>query len=474
MKKSVFFITMLAVMGLFLVGYSPRPYSDLATYQKIPTKTRIDKLMKAGEDLFIRHLYEEARSVFKIVLDMDENNLDAKFWMAKVNNVLQAEQSERNKQALYKKWGHLTPIDKIYENWHWGPEVGHFEVRYHEAKPYPHYERKFRPRATDEEINKALTAYKKSKTADNAFELAMRYWSQRNESEAMKYYFEAVDISSDILGKDDEYMLSMISEKYEEKLAKGNASAQDYFTTGRLALIQGNSYDGVRNLIRASKMDKKLGPNVKKSIEKYVTDGYPNIVGIPAEYYSFRQAYVFDKNKDRVYMRLIIYPINKRPLIPVDTAIPVSYIENITIASKDVLYVFNKPGLDDSARLWLTLPEKEGKYPEYEVKIILDLKRSDSEYDGVELSNFGLYSDQEDNWSFIISSEFDEYEDPGLSSDYEKTENGVRIKGYNLLYSEGKGPFILFNRFNEALPSDADIWKIIENKEDEMNISLNE
>ena len=473
MKKSVFFIFFLLITGVLLVGYTPKPYSDLAIYQKIPTKKRVDKLMKAGQDLYLRRMYEEARAVFKIVLDMDKDNLDAKFWMSKVNNVFEHEQSERNKQALYKKWGHLTPIDKIYENWHWGPEVGHFEVRYSEPKPYPHYERKFRPRCSDEEISKAMAAYKKSRTADNAFELAMLYWSQRKEKEAMKYYFEAADLSSSILEKDDEYMLSMISEELEEKIAKGNPSAQDYLTHGRLALIQGNSNDGVRNLLKASKLDKKLEPTVKKAIEKYVTDGYPSVFGIPAEFYSFRQAYVFDKNKDRLYMRLILYPINKRPLIPVDTAIPVNYIENIKIVSKDVVYAFSKKGIDDSARLWLTLPEKSGDYPEYEIKLILDLKRGEDEGDGVELSNFGLDREQEDNWSMIISSEFDEYEDPGISSDYQSVENGVRILGYHLTLTDGKGPYVMFSRFNEALPSDANIWKIIENKEDEMDISLN-
>ena len=475
MKKSFLFIFSLTIIGFLLVGYgpNPRPYSDLATYKRIPTTTRIDRLMKAGEDLYLRRLYEEARDVFKMILDMDKDNLTAKYWMAKINNVFYKEQNERNKQALYKKWGHLTPIDKIYENWHWGPETGHFEVRYSEPKPYPHYERKFRPKATDAEVNQALQAYKKSKTADNAFELAMRYWSQRKENEAIKYYLEAVDLSSEVLGKDDEYMLSMISEKLEDKLKKGETTAQNYLTHGRLALLQGNSNDGVRNLLRASKLDKKLAPTVKKAIENYITNGFPNIVGIPAEYYSFRQAYVFDKNKDRIYMRIILYPIHKRPLIPIDTTIPLNYIENISIASKDVLYVFNKPGIDNSARLWVTLPEKDGEYPEYEIKLVLDLKRGEEDFDGVELSNFGLYFDQDDNWSFIISSEFDEYVDPSISSDFEKTHNGVRVTGYCLSSTEGKGPFVIFNKFNEPLPSDANIWKIMENKEDEMDISLN-
>ncbi len=469
MKKSILLLC-LFVTGFMIVGYGPKSYSDLAPYKRIPTKTRIESLLKAGNDLFLRRLYNEANSIFKMVLDLDKNNLDAKMMMTKINNVYERERNEENKKALYQKWGHLTPIDKIYTNWHWGPEVGHFEVRYSEPKPYIPAVRKFRPRATDEEINEALNAYKKSKTADNAFELAMRYWSQRKEPEAIKYYFEAADLSSDILERDDNYMLSMITEELEEKINKGSNNPQDYYNHGRLALIQGNTKDGIRNLIKAVKMDKKLISYAKNYIDKYITEDFKEIMGIPAEIYSFRQAYVFNKNKDMVYLRLIICPMNKRQLIPIDTTIPASFTGDISIESKDVLYVYKKKGIGDSIRLWLALPEKEGNYPEYHVKLIINLKRG-TEYDedggGVELSNFGLSSEQLDNWSFVISSEFDNT-DPTLPGDYEKVENGVRIHGYQLWATDGKGPYISFRDFSESLPSDANIWKIIENKEDDM------
>lgn len=458
--------------GFILVGYGPKSYSDLATYKRIPTKKRVESLLKAGEDLFLRRLYSEANSVFKMVLDLDKNNLNAKVWMAKINNIYQAEQYEENKKALYKKWGHLTPIDKIYQNWHWGPEVGHFEVRYSEPKPYVPTVRKFRPKATEEEIKKALNAYKKEKTATNTFELALLYWSQRKKSEALKYYFEAADLSSDILGNDDDYMVSMITEELEEKLNKGKTTAQDHLTYGRLALLQGNTKDGIHNLIKSVKMDKSLSPIAKNSIDRFISDGFSNIVGIPAEIYSFRQAYVFNKNKDMFYLRVIVCPVDKRQLIPIDTTLPASFTGDITIASKDILYAYKKTGIDDSVRLWVALPEKAGKYPEYELRLIINLKRGidyDEDAGGIELSNFGLPSEMTDNWSFVISSEFDNT-DPAIPGDYSKVENGVRVYGYHLGTTDGKGPYVSFRDFSESLPSDADVWKIIENKEDEMSL----
>ena len=294
-------------MGFLLVGYSPRPYSDLATYKRIPTQTRVENLMKAGKDLFLRRRFEDARSIFQMILDMDKNNLEAKFYMSKIKNTLDLEENEAKKQALYKKWGHLTPIDKIYENWHWGPEVGHFEVRYSEPKPYIPPVRKFRPRATDAEITEAAKLYASSKTADNAFELAMRYWSRREKAPAIKYYLEAADMNAEILGRDDEYMLSMISEELEEKITNGKPTAEEYLTYGRLALIQGNRDDGIKNIIKSAVQSKKLSASANKALDKYISSGVVDIIGIPEEVYSFRQAYVYDKEKDSLYMRIILF-----------------------------------------------------------------------------------------------------------------------------------------------------------------------
>ena len=455
-------------MGFLLVGYSPRPYSDLAPYKRIPTQTRVVNLMQAGKDLYLRRRFEDARSIFQMILDMDKNNLEAKFYMSKIKNTLELEENEAKKQALFKKWGHLTPIDKIYENWHWGPEVGHFEVRYSEPKPYVPPVRKFRPRATDAEITEAAKLYANSKTADNAFELAMRYWSRREKAPAIKYYLEAADMNAEILGRDDEYMLSMISEELEEKIATGKPTAEEYLTYGRLALIQGNRDAGINSIIKAAVQSKKLVSSADKALDKYISSGFVDILGIPDEVYSFRQAYVYDKEKDSIYMRIILCPKNKRQLIPIDTTIPASSTSGISVESKDALFVYGKPGIGGSTRLWVALPEKEGEFPEYEVRLIFSLKR-DAESVGLELSNYVLPPEQPDNWSFIISSEFNNT-DSEVHGNYEKLENGMKISAFHLGTTDGRGPYVYFDDYKEPLPSDANVWKIIEDKEGEMSL----
>ena len=467
MKKSLFLFSLI-VMGFLLVGFSPRPYSDLATYKRIPTKTRVENLMKAGKDLFLRRRFEDARSIFQMILDMDKNNLEAKFYISKIKNTLELEENEAKKQALFKKWGHLTPIDKIYENWHWGPEVGHFEVRYSEPKPYIPPVRKFRPKATDAEITEAAKLYANSKTADNAFELAMRYWSRREKAAAIKYYLEAADLNAEILGRDDEYMLSMMSEELEEKIATGKPTAEDYLTYGRLALIQGNRDDGIKSIIKAAVQSKKLVASANKALDNYVSSGFVDIIGIPEEVNSFRQAYVYDKEKDSLYMRIILCPKNKRQLIPIDTTIPASSTGNISIESKDTLFVYSKQGIGGATRLWLALPEKEGEFPEYEIRLIIGLNRNEDSV-GVELSNYVLPPEQPDNWSFIISSEFNNT-DSEVHGNYEKFENGMKISAFHLGTTDGRGPYVSFEDFKEPLPSDANVWKIIEDKEGEMSL----
>ena len=471
MKKSIFLLSLLAA-GVILVGHTaPRSYSDLATYQHIPTKTRVDNLMKAGEDLYLRRRYEDAKSVFEMVLQINEGYTDAEMWVSKCKFKIEDELNEAKKKELFRKYGYLTPIDKIYENWHWGPEVGHFEVRYSEPKPYVPKVRKFRPKATDAEVTEALNAYKKDKTAENAFELAMRYWSQRKKSDAIKYYLEAASLDPEILSKDDEYMLSMNTEELEEKISSNKAGAEDYLTFGRLALLQGNKDDGLRSMIKSVMLDKNLKKRAEEAIGDYVASPLADALATPPEVYSFRQAYVYDKDSDRIYLRVILCPRDKSLLVPIDTTVMASNTANVSIESKDVLFAYNKNGIGASTRLWVALPEKAGDFPEYEVRLVINLKREGEgvEEAGVDLSNYSLTKEQPDNWSMVIASEFNNTEGM-IPGNYETIENGVRVTGYHLGTTEGKGPYIDFTKYTEPLPQNTNIWKIIENKEDEMNL----
>ncbi|HNW11145.1 MAG TPA: hypothetical protein PKI71_07255, partial [Candidatus Rifleibacterium sp.] len=365
-----------------------------------------------------------------------------------------------NKQALYRKYGHLTPKDKIYENWRWGPSVGHFEVRYSEPKPYVPKVRKLRPKATDAEIAAARKKAEASGDAADMFELAMQHWSRKEQEKALKAFFDAYAINPEVLGRDDEYMLSTISEEVDAKTAAGKASAKDYLTSGKLGLIQGDRQRAVNHLVRAAAMDPKSREEARKELGMFLATSQVDTVSLPAEVFSFRQAYVFDKGLDKLYLRIVLLPKNRAQVVPVDMMLKNESVKDIEIASKDVAFAFQQPGIDESMRLYLVLPEKEEEFPQYEVRLILTLDRDKSQT--FELSNFVTGENLPDNWSFVFSSEYNLSESLA-KGDFEKSIDGMKISGWHLAITAGKGPFIPLESFKEPLPKPVDIWKLIEN-----------
>lgn len=459
MKRTLLFLLVFS-FGLMLVGFGPRPYSDLAEYRRLPLETRITRLQSAGEDLFMRRRYEDAIVVFQTILALDAGDLKAKLWVTKAESQLLLERNELNKKALYQKYGHLTPKDKIYENWHWGPSVGHFEVRYSKPKPYVPIVRKLRPKASDAEVAAARKKAEASGDAADHFELAMLHWSRREQDKALKAFFDAYTINPEILSKDDEYMLSTISDDVDEKTAVGKATANDYLISGRLGLIQGDRRRAVSHLVKASTLDSKLKESVKRELGAFIATPQVDMVSLPPDFFSFRQAYVYDKGTDKLYMRMILMPKNHTQVVPLDLMMKPECIKDIEMASKDVAFVFQQPGIDESLRLYLVLPEKDAEFPEYEVKIALTLDREKST--AFELSNYALPPGQPDNWSFVISSEFNVSESMA-KGDFEKSLDGMKISGWHLAVTAGKGPYIPLDSFKEPLPKAVDIWKIIEN-----------
>ncbi|NCB37448.1 MAG: hypothetical protein EOM80_01655 [Erysipelotrichia bacterium] len=459
MKRTALFFTLFSI-GLMLVGFGPRPYSDLAEYRHMPIETRIERLRKAGEDLFLRRRYEDAITVFQTVLALDEGDMKAKLWITKAQTQISVEKNEANKKALYQKYGHLIPKDKIYENWHWGPSVGHFEVRYSEPKPYVPAVRKVRPKAADVDIETARKKAEASGDAADLHELSMLHWSRRDDTEALKAFFDAFAANSEILAKDDEFMLSTISDEIAAKIADGKASAEDYMTSGRLGLIQGDRPRAINHLVKAASLDKALKERAQKILKDFVSTSQVEMVSAPPDILSFRQAYVFDKNFDKLYLRIVMTPKNKGQIVPIDLSLTASSAREIELASADVAFAYIQPGIDDYARLWLVLPEKEGEFPEYEIRLTLNVDRAVVQ--SFELSNFALITEQYDNWSFVISSEFN-FSENMAKGEFEKNFEGVRIAGYNLAVSEGKGPFVPLENFKEPLPRKIDIWKLIEN-----------
>lgn len=444
-----------------LAGFGPRSYSDLAEYSRLPLETRINRLQNAGEDLFMRRRYEDAIVVFETILALDPGEMKAKLWITKAQTQIIVEKNEANKKALYQKYGHLIPKDKIYENWHWGPSVGHFEVRYSAPKPYVPKVRKFRPKASDAEVASARKKAEASGDSNDLFELAMRYWSRKEQEKALKAFFDAFAVDPEILAKDDEYMLSTIAEDVDAKTAAGKAAAKDYLVSGRLGLMQGDRQRAINHLVKAAAMDAKVKDVVRKELATFIATSQVDMVSLPPEVFSFRQAYVFDKGIDKLYLRIVMVPKNGSQVVPVDMMLKPESIKDIELASKDVAFAFSQPGIDASSmRLYLILPEKTGEFPEYEVRLALTIDRAQSQ--AFELSNFSLAQELPDNWSFVVSSEYNLSESMA-KGDFEKSVDGMKISGWHLAPTAGKGPFIPLESFKEPLPKQIDIWKIIEN-----------
>lgn len=457
MKKLTAVFTIF-VAGLLLVGYTPRPYSDLAEYRRTPMSRRIDRLQKAGEDLYLRRKYEEAITVFENILALDKSEMKAKLWITKARARLNREQNEQKKKNLYKRYGQLIPKEMTYHNWHWGPSVGHFEVKYSEPKPYVPPVRKVHPRASDEEIKEQEAKAKKTGLAEDYFELSMRYWSRKEKEKAIKAYFTATRIDPAILANDDEMLLSTANAQAREKIENATPTAEDYMISGRLGMIQGDRRKAIDHLVKASRLDANLKSDVSDIIASYIVSPEIERMSIPAEIFSYRQAYVYDKDSDMIYLRLQALPRNGNQIFPIDTTLDLSAVSRIEIVSDDVAFAYALPGIDGSTRLWFVVPEKE-RFADYEIKVILHVDRSKSRW--VDLSNFSIPPEQPDNWSFVIGSEFN-FGESLPKGEYEKNLDGVQITGYHLSLSDGKGPYLTLDNFKEPMPKKIDVWKLIE------------
>jgi len=459
MKKSTALLLAITT-GLTLTGFSrPRSYSDLAEYSRTPIETRVDRMQKAGEDLFLRRRYEDAITVFETVESLDKGNMKSRLWVTKARTELLKESQDQIKQQLIKKHGHLIPKEKIYDNWHWGPSVGHFEVRYSEPKPYVRPVRKVRPEASQEDIIAAEKKAGSSGAAEDYFELAMLHWSRRAIDKALQNYFKAMALDTEMLARDDELMLATIAQQVSKKIETGQVSATDLLDSGKLEMIQGDRVRAVNHLVKAVQADKGKLEEVSKILSDFVESPQIDLVATPPDIFSVRQAYVFDQEKDTLYLRILLMPKKRGQIVPFDLTIPEKSAGKIEISGKDTVMVLPKTGINDALRLWFVLPEKQEEFPEYELKVAISIDRKTSKY--LELSNFSLAQEQPDNWSFVIGSEFN-FDEAVPKAEYEKKLSGLQISGYHLSLSDGSGPVISLEGFKEPLPRKVDIWKLIE------------
>lgn len=456
MKRALSLVVFMAAVVL-LVGFGPRPYSDLAEYKRLPLETRISRLHAAAEDLYRRRRYEDAVQLYTTILALDESDLKSKLWIVKARTEIKRERDELNKQERYRRYGQLIP--KLKDDLLDDAALGYFEVRYSEPKPYVRPVRKIRPPASDAEIAEAAKKAASSDAAADYFELAMQHWSRKSVEPALKAYFKAVSLDHEVLSLDDEQLLLKVSADVESRIDSGNVSAAEYLDSGKLLMVQGELKRAVSHLVMAAELDKKQRQEASDILLTLIESPQIELLSAPPDLLGFRQAYVFDKETDTVYVRVILIPKNSGQIVPIDITIAADAVKSIESQSKDAAMVFAKPGVDNALRVWAVLSDKEDKFSEYELRLAIKIDRSILNY--LELSNYSLSAESPDNWSFIIGSEFN-FSDNVPKGEYEKKLDGLQIAGFHLSISEGKGPTLLLSDFKEPLPRKLDIWKIIE------------
>lgn len=459
MRKVVFALVLGA--GFFLLaGFrAVKPVSDVAQYGISSKESRIKSLLNAANDLFRRRRYEDAVRVYEIVLAINSSEISAKAGIVKARFEMSKEGHEREKQALYKKYGHLIPKEMIYPHWHWGPEVGHFEVRYSKPKPYVKPIRRVHKKASDAEIAQALAKAESSQNANDYFELSMRYWSRKMADKALNAYYKAIKADAEILSRDDELLLSTFAQNTDKQIAEGKANASDYLNSGKLLLIQGEAQKSLNRLTTAAIMGGNIAKEASDLVKTLILTPAIKNLSAPPEIFSFRQAYVFDKNAHKLYMKLSLTPKNEKLIIPLDLPLPVNGIKSVSCESKDVAMAFAMPGFGDYTRLWAVLNERKDRSP-HEIRVVLNLLPKQISY--LDLSNYTAENALSDNWSFIITSEFNQSANGTPNGEYNKSLNGIEIFGYNLAISEGRGPAISLNGFTQPLARAIDVWALIE------------
>ncbi|HAE40830.1 MAG TPA: hypothetical protein DCG57_19680 [Candidatus Riflebacteria bacterium] len=442
---------------MLLVGFGPRPYSDLAEYKRLSLETRISRLHAAAEDLYRRRRYEDAVQLYDTILALDQSDLKSKLWIVKARSEIRREREEFNKQERYRRYGQLIP--KLKDDLLDDATLGYFEVRYSEPKPYVRPVRKIRPQASDAEIAEAKKKAESSDVAADYFELAMQHWSRKDPEQALKAYFKAIALDHEILSLDDEQLLLSVSAEVEKRIESGKVAASEYLDSGKLLMVQGELRRAVKHLVKAAELDKKTRQEASDILLTLIESPQIDLLSAPPDLLGFRQAYVFDKDSDTVYVRVTLIPKNRGQIVPIDITIAADAVKNVESLSKDAAMAFAKTGVDNALRVWAVLADKEDDFAEYELKLAIHIDRGMINY--LDLSNYSLSADMPDNWSFVIGSEFN-FSDNVPKAEYEKKLDGLQISGYHLTASQGKGPSFLLSDFKEPLPRKLDIWKIIE------------
>lgn len=461
MKRFVVFCLFLAGLASLLSGFTtpPEPPApDLQQYQRLPLSVRLTRLTQAGIHLFDRRRYEEAIPVFESIYQLDPKNLGAMYWIRKCQEKLDRERNELAKADLYRRYGALGPREHKYDNWRWGPEVGHFEIRTSKPKPYVPPVRKRHPKATDEQIAKAKEAAAGGDPAP-LFELAMQHWSRGEKAPALDAFEEAVEKDPEVAGNDDEGMLAQLSDEIIPLASTPDATGGQLLMAGRVARLQGDIPGMIRMLVKAVTRDPTLSDTAKKYFEALVMTGKTEFLQKIPDIYSFRQAYAFEQDEDRFYMKTTLAPTTTFPMMPIDLLFDWTAIKGIDILASDVLYVFIDPAMKDMTRLWVVTREKGGDYPTWFAKLLVHLDKDN--LPSLDLSNVNVSPDLPDNWSVVFGPDkaFGEGFPP---PQFEEAQDSFLIKGFQLGTSRGRGPSLPLRDFRIAPPPAFDVWKAMD------------
>lgn len=446
----------LALVGAGLVGFtSPTP--ELDQYKRTPLSVKLQRFQKSGTDLFMRHRYEEALAVFQTMGKLDPGNIDALFWEKKVREKLFHEETEKFKADLWRTKGSLVLKESKYDNWHWGPEVGHFEIRQSIPKPYIPPVKKIRPPIAEAEFAKIK---EKATDAAGLFELAIACNSRKEFEKGFDALDEAALRDPEILGRDDEGLVATLLEDLQKPLETGKITPRQRVLLGRISMLSGDLSGAALQLIKGASREAGLVPDAQKAMERLLGTGKTEFLYKSPEIYRFAQAYAYQESEDRMYVSARVNPTTPHYVFPFEFPFEAEAVEAIEIKSPDFLFGSVDLTATDTARIWFTGVDNTDEPRNLDLRAVIRFKPG--KLGGVlDLSTWSVPAELGNNWSLVIAppTAFN----PAFPVPQKQTsDGGIEMKAFQVQQSGGKGPYLNLDEFHKPLPKDVDVFKAID------------
>lgn len=452
-----FLAVLCLIIGLFLVGFSSNN-PDLSQYQRLPLRVRLKRLLHAGRELFLQRRFEEAMAIFEVMDEIDPRNLDSLLWRKKCEQQIFRENNELLKTEIIKRQGSLRTKESGFENWVWGPTVGHFEIRTSKPKPRIIPPKKIRPPASDAELQ-AATEKAKSSDPEALFELAILHNTRQELQSGINAFEKAVEQDPGILAKDDEGLTAKVLGEFEEALIHGRATPEQRMLAAKVAFLQGDWAQTIRQFIKAGSKDPALKTAAEAGLRRIIETGKTEFLQRLPEITLFQQAYSHEGNKDKLYLWIQFAPKNSLYLFPFDFEFEQAAIKEIKVNSPDILAVIPDPFTIDTTRLWVIGKDPDDRERSFNFKAEITL--DESVISELDLSNYLVESTLPGNWSYVFGERDSFY--PGFPiPKVEKEENGLVLKAFQLSYSHGKGPIVYLPDFRKPGKTKVDVWAKME------------